>query len=403
MNTLKLYKENVYLTECEAVVTDIFDQNGSSAIVLDRTVFFPEGGGQSSDTGSISGVKIKHVSERDGTVLHIADEHAPELKIGDKVFISIDWERRFDNMQRHCGEHILSGKFFSLFGGVNRGFHMGDDYMTIDIAFENDSEYKEVTHEMARQAEFEANQAIWLDLPVSVREFEKKEDAEKLPLRKKLAIEHDITIVTVGDISSPADSVACCGTHPSSAGQVGMIKIYKIEPNKGMSRIFFDAGRRAFTQYQERFDVLTGIENELSAGYRDVREKFKAMKEKNRTVRERLYKLTSKVISDEKDILKNELAEGKPVIKEYSLLTSDDIISLGRALAGSVKDMLFLIDLASNTVFLFSDSADCGKLVKDNVSVFAGKGGGNKQFARAIFSKHENACMFIDAVIKLRR
>ena len=135
--------------------------------------------------------------------------------------------------------------FYKLCGAVNRGFHMGDDYMTVDMRLEDNPAYETITWETALKAEEMTNNVIWSDLPIIVRHFDKREDAENLPLRKKLSIDEDITIVCVGDENNPSDCVACCGTHPARSSQVGLLKIYKVEKNKDMFRIYFEAGKRA--------------------------------------------------------------------------------------------------------------------------------------------------------------
>ena len=155
MNTNKLYENNTYLTTCEAVVTGFSDEHMSEdgseqmcRVLFDQTVFFPEGGGQSCDIGKASAEtadpgeehswKVTDVQEKDGDVYHTLVGHAPLPSVGDKLVLTIDWEHRFDNMQRHLGEHILSGAFYRLFGAINKGFHMGEDYMTIDLGFDHD-------------------------------------------------------------------------------------------------------------------------------------------------------------------------------------------------------------------------------------------------------------------------
>ena len=221
-----------------------------------------------------------------------------------------------------------------------------------------------------------------------------------------MSIESDITIVTIGEGNKPADSVACCGTHPSSSGQVGLLKIYKVEPNKGMYRIYFEAGGRAFEGYRKRFDVLTKLEKDLSAGFPDLMEKYGAKQDKQKEVRDRLYKLTKEVQKREEErILKSFDADDATniTLEEYSILTIDDLIEMGRNMEGKIKGLLFLLHSPSHTLLLFSDEKDCGKLVKDNVEVFNGKGGGNSKFARAIFSRPEDVDVFVDAIDKLTR
>ena len=204
MNTIKLYQQDVYQQQCQAVVKAV-DQD---TVLLDQTIFFPTGGGQSCDLGTIDGLEVTEVYEKDDLVYHRLSV-PPAFQEGMQVHCRIDWDRRFDNMQRHCGEHILSGICYQLFGGINRGFHMGQDYMTVDIALEENPEIKEITWEMAKEAELAANQVIWSNAPVTVRHFETREEAEKMPLRKALAIDEEISIVCVGDVKNASDCVAC--------------------------------------------------------------------------------------------------------------------------------------------------------------------------------------------------
>ena len=396
MKTIKLFQSDVYKRSTEAIVSSI-DRNvahNTISIVLDQTIFFPTGGGQSCDLGTINGIKVVDVFEKDNTLYHILEGCDSAIQVGDTVSLEIDWKRRFDNMQRHCGEHILSGIFFKLFGGVNRGFHMGEDYMTIDMSLEADERYTEINWDMAMQAELETNKVIWENTPVSVYRFDTKAEAEKMPLRKALNLEKDISIVTIGDISNPADSVACCGTHPSTAGQVGMVKIYKIEPNKGMFRIFFEAGQRALAHYDMRFDIMTKLENDLSASYTNLISKYEIQKEKAKQVKDRLYHLS-------KELIKREIADLRDCsdkVRHYSFLDSNDIMEIGNALSPEINNTLCLIDDLTNTVFLFSNSIDCGKLVKENASKLDGKGGGGRNFARAVFPSAEKAVKFVDNI-----
>jgi alanyl-tRNA synthetase len=400
MKTKKIFKDDVYLKETSATITDILKKEDKIYVLLDQTVFFPTGGGQSCDTGYIGSYQVIDVFEEDDMVLHqIVNDNLPN--IGDKVDISINWERRFDNMQRHCGEHILSGMFYREYGGVNRGFHMGDDYMTIDISLEENPEFTKITWDMAKHAELCTNQAIWNNAPVITRHFDHREDAENLPLRKALSLENDITIVCVGDINNPEDCVACCGTHPSTAGQVGLVKIYKVESNKGMFRIYFEAGKRAFLDYQNKFDILTTMENNLSAGNNDLLSKYAAQQEKNKSIKNELYQLKKSVISNEVQRLTQVICEKN--VEIYDNLSIDDILSIGRPLIGKIPTILFLVHKPSNTLLLFSNGDkkyDCGMLVKENASIYNGKGGGNNTSARAIFPKYDYIETFIDLIEK---
>ena len=420
MRTQRLFKEDVYMKEAGAVITSLSEaKGGHTAVTLDKTIFFPTGGGQSCDKGTIAGFKVLDVyeDEKADDIIHVLDCSPAEFEAvvgagsyghGDgndassykPVSLSLNWEHRFDNMQRHCGEHILSGMFFREYGGVNRGFHMGDQYMTIDISLETMPEFTTITWEMAKHAEECANEAIWQNQPVITRHFDTKKEAENLPLRKALALEKDITIVCVGSVENPADCVACCGTHPSSAGQVGLIKIFKIESNKGMFRVYFEAGKRAFLKYQNELDTLTTLANSLSAGTDDVLSKYHAQVEKNKESRNQLHFLKKEVIARETADIAEALEKGENV-RRYHILSLDDLTVLAREVSPFAKKIAFLVHEPSCTVFLVSDgSVDCGKLVKDNAQIYGGKGGGNKTTARAIFTKDEYVDTFIDLIEK---
>lgn len=404
MDTIRLFRENVYLREAQARVTSVSEKNGRALITLDRTIFFPTGGGQSCDRGTIAGYEVRDVFEKNENIYHLVNCRPEDLSEGRLVEMMIDWKHRFDNMQRHCGEHILSGIFFREYGGVNRGFHMGDDYMTIDISLEADPSFTEITWEMAEHAELLANMVIWQNLPVITRHFDTKKDAEGLPLRKALAIEKDISIVCVGSVDDPADCVACCGTHPSTAGQVGIIKIYKVESNKGMFRIFFEAGRRALLHCRKLQNTLTALGSSLSAGEDDILAKYKAQQEKNSRARTQLHFLKKEIIRREAENLLALIASGDGYalpVKRYRLLSADDLAAICREISPSVKKAAFLVHEPDKTVFICSDgTVDCGLLVRENASIYGGKGGGNKTLARAIFAKDEYIETFMDLIEK---
>lgn len=310
-------------------------------------------------------------------------------------------------MQRHCGEHILTGIIYREYGGVNRGFHMGDEYMTIDISLEENPEYKTITWEMAKAAELMTNEVIWAEEPMIIRHFDTKAEAEKYPMRKKLAIEEDITLVGIGSEENGWGCVACCGTHPANTGQVGMVKIFKVESNKGMFRIYFEAGRRAFIKYQQEMDTMLELSRKLSAGFDDIIDKYEAGQQKNKEKFNRLHLITKEVIGRETDLLKEDIEQKKNLdnegyaVRRYNILSLDDMNSLTKEASQKIKGLAFLIHEPSLTVFLVSDGTiDCGALVKNNASIYGGKGGGSKNTARAIFTKEEYIDTFVDLIEK---
>lgn len=414
MKTVRLYQDDRYIREWEATVTSvsqICDSEASFIVTLDQSAFFPEGGGQSCDLGMIGSLTVTDVQEKDGEVYHTVraeaagtdDSGSASPVVGQCVLCTLDWSRRFDNMQRHCGEHILSGIFFSMFGGVNRGFHMGHDYMTIDISLETKPEITEITYEDALAAELEANKVIWSDAPVTVKHFDSREEAEKMPLRKALAFDEDITIVSVGSTENAADCVACCGTHPSTAGQVGMIKIYKVESYKGMFRIYFEAGERALCDYRLKHDMLTRLSNSYSSSIEDFPSKLKAQEEKLADAKNQLFHLKNAFIEDRCARLDGLLkaAETNVITYEVDQLSLDDVFNMAKRYMGSCKGLIMLYSIRDTSYILVSDGTiDCGSLVKEYASFYKGKGGGNKVSARAIFSSREDAEMFADLIGK---
>ena len=396
MKTKRLYTENVYLSSCDAEILKIDEDK----IVLDQTVFFPEGGGQASDKGTINNFDVQDVQEIKNEIIHTVKDH--NFKIGDKVCCQINWAHRFDNMQRHCGEHIMSGMWFREYGGVNRGFHMGDNYMTVDISLEEDPKYTEVTWQMAQHIENCTNEAIWQNLPVITRHFNSKKEAENLPLRKALAIEEDITIVCVGDINNPSDCVACCGTHPATSGQVGLLKIYKVEKNKGMFRIYFEAGKRAMVDFDAKHDIITEIGNKYSAGTHDLIKKLDAQEDRYKELKETHAKLRNSIIKLRQDEINTALNGCEDVLLyRYEDMLVDDLLNIGRPLIDKIKKLLLIADDSTNTLLLFSNGTiECGKLVKENASIYNGKGGGNKNNARAIFPSRDMMDTYIDLIEK---
>lgn len=405
MNTIKLYQQNVYQQECSARILSIAEDR----ILLDQTVFFPTGGGQSCDLGTMNGLEVMEVFEEKDLVWHrLSASDAASLKEGQEVACRIDWKRRFDNMQRHCGEHILSGICFREFGGINRGFHMGQDYMTIDISLEEKPEITEITWEMAKHAELCTNEVIWSNAPVTVRRFETREEAEKMPLRKALAIDEEISIVCVGSVENAADCVACCGTHPSTAGQVGLVKLYKVERYKGMFRIYFEAGKRALLDYDAKHDLVTNLGKRFSAGMDDLTDKIDKQEARAKAVKNELHVLRQSVIRSRIETIEKDLAAlgasadpARILTYEFDDMKTDDLLNIGRPLIEKVEKLLLIVSPQDNTLLLFSNgNTDCGKLVKENASIYNGKGGGNATSARAIFPKRDGLDTFMDLLEK---
>jgi alanyl-tRNA synthetase len=415
MMTRKLFQEDVYKKDCESTILEVQGTGTAGEpylLVLDETVFFPTGGGQPCDLGTIDGISLAEVFEKGGEVFHklLPSSDARNWKSGDKVLCSLDWARRFEHMQKHCGEHILSGIFFRECGGVNRGFHMGIGSMTIDIDLPG------ITWEEAQRIENLTNEVIWSNVPVTTRYYENRAEAEKLPLRKALTVEEDISVVCVGDESNPADRVACCGTHPGTSGQIGLVKILKLESYKGMTRVYFKAGREALADYQNKHRILTELNLKYSSDDNDLLDKMKAQDEKIKEVRQELYLMKNTFIAKAVDEILNHYGTDTAdpqdkyinittpglLIREYPYFNVNDLLAMAKALNAAQTANLPLVALISTreNILILSSSGrhDCGKIVKDNAQVWRGKGGGNADGARALFPSREDLECFISFI-----
>lgn len=246
----RLYYADPFLARFTARVTGCEPAGETWAVTLDATAFYPEGGGQPADTGTLGEARVLDVHEREGRVVHTTDRPLP---VGETVEGVIDWSRRLDHMEQHTGEHILSGTLHRLFGTDNVGFHIGADTVRMDMD-------KPLTPDQLAEAERLANETIRRDVPVDCA----WPDAATLAAteyRSKKALEGPVRLVTVPG----ADCCACCGTHLARSGQVGLIKILSAQPYKGGVRLAVACGGRAFAWVQDQAEQAHAIGALLSA------------------------------------------------------------------------------------------------------------------------------------------
>ena len=233
----KLYYTDPFLQEFTATVLSCEQDKGGFKVVLDRTAFYPEGGGQPTDTGTLGGAAVTDVREKDGVIIHTCDK---ALTVGDTVTGTIDWARRFDHMQQHSGEHMVSGIICARYGCDNVGFHLGKDVVTID--FNHDIDPADLP-----SIEAQANAFIWSDTPINIR-FLEGEALRQAEYRSKKFIPGLVRLVAFPG----ADCCACCGTHVLRAGQVGLVKLLSCQKFREGVRIELLCGKRAL-------DYLSGI------------------------------------------------------------------------------------------------------------------------------------------------
>ena len=245
-DTVKLFYEDTNIREFDAAVLSCEPVKDGYQAVLDRTAFFPEGGGQYGDTGWIDGIKVTDTREKEGKIFHYIKE---PLDVGRKARGKLDWNIRFERMQQHSAEHIISGIIHSRFGYENVGFHLGADYCTMDFN-------GPITKEQLREIEVEANKAVFADIPVHVR-YPDKDTLAQMEYRSKIEIEGQVRIVEIPGI----DVCACCAPHVCSTGRIGLIKLVDMANYKGGERISMLSGIRALTDYHKKQERARAIGN----------------------------------------------------------------------------------------------------------------------------------------------
>ena len=246
--TEKLYYTDAYIREFKATVISSVKCEGGYDTVLDRTAFFPEEGGQSSDTGIIGVATVTHVYEDAGVVHHLTDLELPS----GEVSCSLDFAERFDKMQCHTAEHILCGIIHKRQGLDNVGFHIGEDEVTFDIS-------SPLTREELEAVETLANEAVFRNLPVDTF-FPSPDELPSLDYRAKLDLTEGVRLVKIGDV----DLCACCAPHVSKTGEIGLIKILETMNHRGGMRIWMVAGARALADYRAKYANIRSISAQLS-------------------------------------------------------------------------------------------------------------------------------------------
>ena len=407
MTTKRIYREDQYASSNIAKVTSVRCKDGRDVITTDESVFYPEGGGQPSDIGTVSlGGKlyeVLHASDEsiESDVWHETDAPEGTFHEGDEIELAIDWDFRFRNMQRHLGEHMLSGTMDTLFDGVNKGFHIGEDYVSIDI----DLEGRMLTEDELDLAERTVNEAIWADLPVTTEWFDTYEESLVRPVRKQVPHDGRVSVVSVGDLEDPYDCIACCGVHPSSSSEVGLLAIYKCESNKGMNRIFFDCGANAWDRLTAEAHILRDIAVGYSCTPKDVPSRMAAETEQNSALRSRLSDLADYIKENEKRLIIEEINNANSHIYKYTsdVLSTDEMLKMGFDVIHEIEGLfLIMINPDTSTCLLLSsdENIKCGDIVKENASKFGGKGGGRPDNARAMFEDMKSLEEFVCTITK---
>ncbi len=288
--TEKLFYQDSHMSTFTAKVESCMPLKEGYQIVLDRTAFFPEGGGQGADTGMISSVRVLDVQEKDGIIFHFTD--AP-LKMGQEVEGSIDWEKRFSKMQQHTGEHIVSGIVHSRFGYNNVGFHLGEENVTLDFN-------GVLTTEELREVEYAANEAVAANVDVLVSYPDDKE-LETLKYRSKIEIEGQTRIVTIPGY----DVCACCAPHVRRTGEIGIIKLVQMQKYKGGVRIAMKCGFRALEDYNKKETTVKALSALLSAKEEELTDFVERLKEEIFELKGKILGLNQKIFQSKVEKLED--------------------------------------------------------------------------------------------------
>jgi alanyl-tRNA synthetase len=373
--TERLYYSDSHLIEFEARVVDVSDRvSGWTALVLDRTAFYPTGGGQPSDTGTLNGVRVVEcIDDGDKGVLHVVQGAAPGR--GDVVRGRVDWSRRLDHMQQHTGQHILSQALVTLFNAPTRSFRVLEASCQIDVELNNP------TTEVIERAVELANNVIWEDRSIAIRNVTSGEAAE-LPLRKEPAREGDLRLIEIDGF----DLTPCGGTHAYRTGEVGMIAVRSWERAKGLTRIEFVAGVRALADYRKANKSARKIAGLFSTGRDDAPQVAAQMVEEHKELNRRIRVLEELAAEGEAEKLLATARDGV-VVHTFDGRDAESLKKLAHALIATPQTIALLASRDKDTARLvFARSADAAgdmhTLMREACALLDGRGGGKPEIAQ---------------------
>ena len=364
MQTRKLYYEDCHLRRMTATVLSCEERDGKYRVILDATVFYPEGGGQAADTGTLGSVNVLDTREEGETVVHVCDG---PLAPGETVEGEICWEERFARMQQHTGEHMVSGLIHQLFGWHNTGFHMSSQDITIDFD-------GVIPPEALPELEAEVNRRVWEDL--EVRCFvPSPEELERTFYRTKRALPWPVRIVQVPG----TDSCACCGVHCARTGEVGLVKLFSSIPFRGGSRLVMACGGRALQLLNEAYGQNKLVSQAFSA---KIRETGEAARRMNALLEERklriaqlerqLFAQTARSYSGRGDVLHFEEGLAPASVRELADMIAEE--------CGGTAAVFSDTDEAGYSFCLVTRSGDLRERTKAMTAALGGRGGGKPNF-----------------------
>ena len=382
--TQRLYYSDPYKREFEASIAGVGEREGRPAVRLDQTAFYPTSGGQPFDTGTLTvagnapiGI-VDVVDADDGGVLHIVSALPAGVGVGQAVHGEIAWPRRFDHMQQHTGQHLLSAAFERLFAARTVSFHLGSEGCTIDLS-------REMSAKEIGAAEAEANRIVWEDRPVSIR-FVTSEEAARLPLRKEPAREGLLRLIDIEDF----DLSACGGTHVSRTGGIGIIAVANWERFKGGQRIEFVCGGRALQRFRTTRDAVTSsvrllsvLPDELPAAIQRMQVEAKDQKRAFAGVQEELARFRAEELAASGE----KIGAARVVLRAIDA-DANGLKALATAVAAKPGCIVVLVSVSRPVLIVAARSTDvtavsAQKIVSGLTGQFGGRGGGRPELAQA--------------------
>ena len=362
--TEKLYYLDSHMSEFSARILSCEPEKEGFLVTLDKTAFFPEGGGQLPDTGYIGEARVSDVQEKDGIVYHFCNEYLP---LGAMLPCRIDWPLRLRRMHSHSGEHIVSGIAHRLYGCENVGFHMGEESMTIDLS-------RELTWDELMEVEKRANEAVRRNLPIKAW-LPEEEELVTLDYRSKLELTENVRIVEIEGY----DLCACCAPHVSRTGEIGLIKILDAMRHRGGIRITLICGQYAYEDYRLRQESVTEISRMLSAKREDVAPAVQRLLRDNQSMREKCDRLSMELVRVKAESTAG--TEGSICLFDSVLdeVAQRELVNLLMEKCGTLACVFCGSDDEGWRYIIGSKSIDLRKNSKTINAAIEGRGGGSVQ------------------------
>ncbi|MHC0035604.1 alanyl-tRNA editing protein [Pseudoneobacillus sp. C159] len=379
MNSKLYYMDPYIKTFSSKINFQEKDDNGQNYVVMEETCFYPTGGGQPFDTGLINNIPVINVEEIAGEIRHYTE--TPVSSVRGIVHGEIDWLRRFDHMQQHAGQHILSAAFEEIFDYHTVSFHLGQEVLTIDLDVDG------ITEEEAAAAEKRANQIILENRPIETRWIQPSE-VSSYPLRKQLSVTDNIRLVIIPDF----DYNGCGGTHPKSTGEILAIKILDWEKQKKKTRISFVCGNRVLQQLHRKHQVLSELTVLLNAPEEEMANSLRRLLEQMKGLSKQLDETYDRILQFEaKELITNqEFIQSQPIMKKVyqnkSMKELQRLASLTVNLASMAIILLVTENESGQLQIVMARGSELGvsmkKLLDEVLSFIGGRGGGNDRLAQ---------------------